>query len=57
MDMLLNDRWEWFYENRLKHPSEEEEENVQKIDYHLVIKKNGIMFRKKELRAFNLSVG
>lgn len=44
MDMLLNDRWEWFYENRLKHPSEEEEENVQKIDYHLVIKKNGIMF-------------
>ena len=43
MDELLSERWEWYYENRLKHPSEAQEENIRKLDFRLVIKKNGIM--------------
>ena len=43
MDELLSERWEWYYENRLKHPSEAQEENIRKLDFLLVIKKNGIM--------------
>jgi hypothetical protein len=39
MDELLSERWEWHYENRLKHPSEAQEENIRKLDFLLVIKK------------------
>ena len=44
MEERLNERWEFYYDNRLKHPSEEQEENIRKIDFHKIIKSDGVMY-------------
>ena len=36
MEERLNERWEFYYDNRLKHPSEEQEENIRQIDFHKI---------------------
>ena len=44
MEERLNERWEFYYDNRLKHPSEEQEENIRQIDFHKIIKSDGVMY-------------
>ena len=44
MEEQLNERWEFYYDNRLKHPSEEQEENIRQIDFHKIIKSDGVMY-------------
>jgi len=44
MEEQLNERWEFYYDNRLKHPSEEQEESIRQIDFHKIIKSDGVMY-------------